>query len=202
MPKKLLKIFTLATLLIMALIVPAVVFATTYGSGDYGSCQYGSCSISVTSNSVVNVNVTPALAGSCTIQSDTVSVLTDNSNGFTLTLGNNSDNTALLYSSYSINATTGTFASPTALANGTWGYRVDGVGSFGAGPTTAQSNISPPSTVFAKTVANSQTHDTIRTTSAAANPAVDTVFWYGVCADPATASGSYTSTVVYTAVTN
>jgi hypothetical protein len=188
--------------LVATILVPVAISASTYGSANYGSCQYGSCSISVISNGTVNLNVTPALGGSCTIQSDLVSVLTDNSNGFTLTLANNSNDNALKYSVYSINATNGTFASPLALANNTWGYRVDGIGSFGAGPTTAQSNISPPSTVFAKTVANNQTHDTILSTSASANPAVQTTFWYGVCADTATASGSYGTTVIYTAIAN
>jgi hypothetical protein len=190
--------------IVTTILVPIAISASTYGSGAYGSCLYGSCSISVTvsSNGTVNVNVTPTLTGSCTIQSDTVSVLTDNSSGFTLTVANSSDNTALTNGGYSINATAGTFASPIALANNTWGYRVDNIGSFGAGPTTAESNVSPPSTVFAKAVANSQAHDTIRTTAGPANPAVETTVWYGVCANTATASGSYGTTVIYTAITN
>jgi hypothetical protein len=175
----------------------------TYGSGAYGSCTYGdACSITLTSDGTISVDITPDSSGRCTIEKDTASVLTDDTNGYTLTLADNSTNTSLSDGSGTIPATSATFASPAALTANTWGYRVDGLGSFGSGPTTAQSNITIPSTVFAGIKASNQTADTIATTSSAADPAVTTDVWYGACADTSVSSGAYTTQVIYTATAN
>ncbi len=182
----------------------AAAYATgTYGSGSYGTCTYGdACSITLTSNGAISVDITPTSSGRCTIQKDTALVQTDDTNGYTLTLADSSTNTALSDGSGTIPATSATFASPAALSANQWGYRVDGLGSFGAGPTTAQSNIAIPSTVFAGIKASNQTADTIATTSSAANPAVGTDVWYGACADVSVSSGAYTTQVTYTAIAN
>jgi hypothetical protein len=183
--------------------IPALpAMAIEYGSGTYGECQYGSCSISISSNGTVAVNVTPASGGSCTIQKDVVSVFTDNSAGYNLTLANSSTNTALLKGGSSIASTTATQTSPLALTTNTWGYRVDSVGGFGAGPTSAQTNIAIGSTVFAGVPASSGTANTVANTAVPADPAVTTNVWYGVCANTSVASGIYTTQVTYTAVTN
>ncbi len=144
----------------------------------------------------------PTSGGSCTIQSDSASVLTDDSNGYTLTLNDSSTDTSLINGSATIAATAATTGSPAALSGNTWGYRVDGWGSFGSGPTTVQTNISPPATVFAGIKASNQTADTIALTSTAANPAVVTKVWYGACANTSVSSGSYTTQVTYTAIAN
>lgn len=182
----------------------AAAYATgTYGSATYGACDYGmACSISLISNGNISLNVTPASGGRCTIQSDSAAVQTDDSNGYTLTLANSSTNTSLVNGGNSITAASGTLASPAVLTSNKWGYRVDGLGSFGAGPTTAQSNISIPGTLFAAVKASNVTADTIATSSSAANPAVTTTVWYGACANTSLASGSYTTQVTYTAVAN
>jgi hypothetical protein len=174
-----------------------------YGSGTYGSCEYGvACSISLSSNGSVNISVTPTSSGSCTIQSDSATVFTDDTNGYTLTLADSGTNTALVNGSGTINATTGTTTSPTTLTGNSWGYRVDGLGGFGSGPTTSQSNASRGSTLFAGIEASDQLADTIATTSGAADPAVTTTVWYGACADTTVSSGAYTTQVIYTAVAN
>ena len=189
-----------AALLVLFPVLP--VSAILYGSGTYGACQYGTCSISISSDSNVALNITPTASGSCTIQKDAVSVLTSNSSGYTLTLADSSTNTALLNGASSISASSGTQASPAALTVNHWGYRVDGIGGFGAGPTSAQSNISIGSTLFAGLPASNATASTIASTSSAASPAVVTNVWYGVCANTSVASGTYTSQVTYTALTN
>ncbi len=174
-----------------------------YGSGTYGSCEYGvSCSISLTSNGNISLNITPVSGGSCTIQSDSAAVQTDDSSGYTLTLADNSTNTALVNGSDSISATSGTLSSPTTLTANSWGYRVDSLGSFGAGPTTSQSNIAPPSAVFAGVVASNQVADTIANATGPADPAVTTTVWFGACANTSVGSGNYTTQVLYTAVAN
>jgi hypothetical protein len=175
---------------------------STYSSGAYGSCQYSSCSITLSTSGTVNLNVTPTPSGSCTIQSDSAAVLTDNTNGYSLTATTTGTNTALVSGGNSINASSGTFASPTALSPSSWGYRVDGLGSFGAGPTTAQSNVSPSSTTFAGMPASNQTPVTLANTSAPADPAQTTTVWYGLCANLGPPNGTYSTQVTYTAVTN
>jgi hypothetical protein len=148
------------------------------------------------------LDVTPTSSGSCTIQSDTATVFTDDTNGYTLTLADSSTNTALVNGSSSISATSGTLSSPTTLTGNSWGYRVDGLGSFGSGPTTGQSNVTHGSALFAGIEASDLAADTIATTSGAADPAVTTTVWYGACADTSLSNGAYTTQVIYTAVAN
>jgi len=176
--------------------------AISYGSGTYGSCQYNSCSLTITTNGTITINVTPAAGGACSTQSDNVSVLTDDPSGFTLSVANSNTNTALLNGTAAINSTTATQASPVALIANQWGYRVDGIDSFGAGPTSAQTNVSPDSILFAGVPASNYTPDTIASTSGPADPAVSTYVWYGVCTDTTVASGTYTTQITYTAITN
>ncbi len=196
-------VVTLASVASLASSGVAALPSGTYGSGAYGACDYGMvCSVTLTTSSSISVNVTPAVSSKCSISSDSVSVLTDDSNGYTLTLANASTNTALVSGAHSIAATSGTFASPVALSGASWGYRIDGVGSFGAGPTTPQANISPSALTFAKLVASNATADTLANTSVAADPAVVTTVWYGVCANTTVPSGTYTSQATYTAVAN
>jgi hypothetical protein len=174
-----------------------------YGSGTYGWCEYGTvCSITLVSDGNITLNVTPTSGGSCTIHSDTASVQTDDTNGYVLTLADTTTNTSLVNGSHSITAGSGTLASPAALTSNSWGWRVDSLGSFGSGPTTAQDNVSPDSTSFAAIQSSSDTPDTIATSSTAADPAVVTTVWYGECANTSVVSGSYATTVTYTAVAN
>jgi len=188
--------------LIFAFFLPTVASASTYGSGNYGSCGYNSCSLSIISNGSVSLNVSPTTSGSCTIQSDEVTVLTDDNNGYTLDLTNGNNNTNLTNGSSSINASNGTFTSPTSLVINTWGYRVDGDGGFGAGPTYAQSNSNQSGITFAGTQPEDGTPDDIASSSVAADPGVSTMVWYGVCADLSLTSGSYSSSITYTAIAN
>ncbi len=176
--------------------------SATYGSGAYGGCDYGSCTITLTSGGSTAVNVAPTPTGTCTVQSDTASVLTDSTTGYSLTMTTSTTNNAMVSGSDSISPSSGTEASPLTLAMNTWGYRVDGLGGFGAGPTTAQISGSIPSVSFAGVPASNQTATQVASAAGPANPAVDTTVWYGVCADSNVPSGTYTTTVTYTAVTN
>ena len=198
------------------------VFATSlpYGVGDYSECPYSAdtanCSISITNNGFsLFMNVTPTISGSCTIQSDQVTVATYDPYGYSLTLNDEATTSKLLPftggSSY-INTSTGTLASPTSLTNA-WGYRVDGLGAFGAGGPTASVVNADPSSLdngvaissihFAGIKTSSGSPDTIGSTSGL-NTSVLTKIWYGVCLDDsvATTPDTYTSTVLYTATAN
>jgi hypothetical protein len=184
----------------------AVVFADTtdshtYGSGNYGRCEYGSCTLTLMSGSSTAVDVLPSGGGACTVASDTVSVLTSNDTGYTLTMNTTTtDNT--MSGPESIAASSGTAASPVTLAMNTWGYRVDGLSGFGTGPTSAQSSSTVPGVTFAGVPASDQTATPVASSNTVANPAVETTVWYGLCADSSIESGTYTVDVTYTAITN
>lgn len=175
---------------------------STYGSGNYGSCDYGTCGITLLSGGSTNIDITPTAAGKCTVQSDTVSVQTGNTNGYTLTLTASTTNNALVATSGSIAAVSGSPASPATLSMNTWGYRVDGQAGFGGGPTSAQTNGSVPSAAFAAVPPSDQAGSAVKSSTSAADTPDDTTVWYGACADTTIPAGSYTSTVLYTAVAN
>ena len=86
------------------------------------------------SNGTVNLNVTPGAAnGNQTTSSDSITILSNDSSGYNVYLSNNSATNGTLGDVIAASSN----SSPLALAADTWGYREDGFGSFGAGPTSA-----------------------------------------------------------------
>ena len=157
--------------------------------------------ISVSSNGTVNANVTPSGSGAQTIASDTVTVSTNDSSGYTLQLGETGASSAMTSGGNSIAASSGTQTTPVVMAVNTWGYRVDGVGGFGAGPTSAQSNGTISGSIKFAAVPASGSPNTILTTSGTATNSTTTV-WYGIAANTSQPSGTYTNSVTYTATAN
>ena len=155
--------------------------------------------ISITSNSTVNIALAPTATGSVTSSnSDVVTVSTNNSTGYNLTLSSSTANTNLTSGANTIAASAGTQAAPVQLTANTWGYRVDGVGSFGTGPTTALTNATSSTQTFAGVPATGAAHN-IKSTSTPAN-ADQTTVWYGVNVDATKPTGTYSNIVTYTAV--
>lgn len=154
----------------------------------------------LTSNGTVNINVIPTGSGVQTIASDTVTVSTNDAAGYTLQLGETGASSALVSGSNTIAAVAGTQAAPIAETANSWGYRVDGVGGFGAGPTSAVSNAAIGSATFAAVPATASPN-TLKTTATTASNDTTTV-WYGIAANTTAASGTYTNSVTYTAVAN
>jgi hypothetical protein len=193
-----------AIALLLLVAVPVYVRADdSYSNGTYSACQYNACGISLTSSGTVDLSVIPGASTTCTVQSDSVAVTTDSSTGYTLTLNDGDTSNQMPGSNGgAINAVSGTNAAPATLGANTWGYRVDGNGGFGAGPTSASSNGSVPAGAFAAVPLSSAAPDTIATSSVAADPAVTTPVWYGLCANAAVPNGNYSDSVVYTAVVN
>ncbi len=159
------------------------------------SSQIGSVLSVFTTNGTVAVNVTPTASGAQTIASDTVTVST-NGPGYTLTLADKDTNTNLVSGPNSIAAHTGTQGTPTALSANAWGYRVDGVGGFGAGPTSTLSSGAISATTFAG-VPVSSSPNTLKNTSTIATNDTTTV-WYSVAANLTQTPGTYTDIVTYT----
>lgn len=153
-----------------------------------------------TTSGTVNVDVTPSGACAQTIASDTITVSTNNAAGYNLKLAESTASSDLVSGGDVIPASAGTQASPVVAAVNTWGYRVDGLGGFGAGPTSAVSNQPIGARTFAAVPATGSPN-TLKTTSAPATNDTTTV-WYQVTADTSTPPGTYTNIVLYTAVTN
>lgn len=189
---------SLLAILASLVLMPAIAGAATTGTTI--SSQIGSVISLFTSNGTVNVNVTPTGSGAQTIASDTLTVSTNASLGYTLQIANGDTDTALESGSNTIPASAGSQASPVAQVVNTWGYRADGVGGFGAGPTSGQNSGVIGSLTFAG-VPSSASPNTLKTTSTTASNDTTTV-WYAVAANTSQASGTYTDTVTYTATAN
>lgn len=177
----------------------AAVFAASSNSNTVINAAIGS-TISISTSGTVTLNITPTGAGSATSASDTVTVSTNNATGYTLQLADADATVTLTNGGNTIGAATGTFAAPAALGVNTWGYRVDSVGTFGAGPTSAQSNAASLSGTWAAVPA-SGSPATLKTTGSTASGDTTTV-WYGASANTTKPNGTYTDTVTYTATTN
>jgi len=157
--------------------------------------------VSLSTSGTVNINTTPTGSGVQTIASDTVSVSTNDTAGYVLKLGETGATTTLTAGGNTIPASSGTQSSPVAMASNTWGYRVDSIGGFGAGPTTSASNSAISGSITFAGVAASGSPNTIKTTATTASGDTTTV-WYGVATTTAQAAGTYTNSVTYTALGN
>jgi len=153
-----------------------------------------------TSNGTVTANVTPTGAGAQTIASDTITVSTNDTLGYTLQIADADATTTMVSGANSLAASTGTQASPIAQVVNTWGYRVDSLGGFGAGPTSGQNSAAIGAIKFAGMPANSSPN-TIKTTATTASNDTTTV-WYGVAANTTQPTGTYSDTVTYTCTAN
>lgn len=185
--------------IVLAAASPVIVSAATTTGNTTINATLASV-ISITTSTTVALAVTPTGAGSATSAADTVTVATNNATGYSLSLADTDTNTSLVSGGNTITAHAGTFGTPTTLANNSWGYRVDGSGTFGAGPTSAQTNQANLSGLWAG-VPSSASAQQLKTTSTNTAADVTSVF-YGVKVDTSKPSGTYADSVTYTAVTN
>lgn len=180
-------------------VLGAAAFAVSAPGSTVVNATIGSV-ITISTSGTVNLAITPTSSGSASSASDTVTVGTNDTLGYNLQLADADTNTDLATGGNTITAATGTFASPATLADNSWGYRVDGAGTFGAGPTTAQTNAASLSGTWAG-VPSSASPVTLKSTSTTAAGDVTTV-WYGAMANSTKPNGTYTDTVTYTATGN
>jgi hypothetical protein len=182
------------------LVSPVIASATINTTANTTINATVGSAISMTTSGTVTIGVTPGASAAATSASDTVTVATNSSNGYTLTLADADATTGLTSGGNTIAAHAGTWASPTTLATNKWGYRVDGAGTFGAGPTSAQTNQANLSGTWAGMPATGSAQ-TLKTTGTTAAADVTTV-WYGVKVDASQPNGVYSDSVTYTATTN
>jgi len=184
---------------ILALAIPAVSYALTT-STTINSVISPVLTL-LSSNGTVNANVLPTGAGAQTIASDTVTVSTNDAAGYTLQLAETGASGNLVSGGNTIAGSSGSQAVPAVMAVNTWGYRVDGIGGFGAGPTSSASNAAISGTIKFAAVPATASPNTIKTTATTASNDTTTV-WYGVAANTTQPSGTYTNSVTYTATAN
>ena len=155
--------------------------------------------LSMSSTSAVNLSLTPGSNPVTSIGAGTVSVSTNNTTGYNLSLANSDTNTSLVSGGNDIAAHSGTHAAPTTLADNTWGYAMAGASGFDLSYTVGD-NQAASVAKFAG-VPPSSAPQQLKTTTAEAQNDTTTVH-YGVRVDSTKPTGTYTDTVTYTAVTN
>ena len=184
---------------IMFALSPIVASAVSQSSSTTVSAVV-SAVISISTGGTVSIALTPTAGGVVSSSSDTVTVSTNRTTGYNLTVADADATTTLVSGSNTFTAHTGTFGSPTTLAAGSWGYRVVGAGGFGGTAYSAETNNGSSSSTWAGMPA-SGSPVTLKTTSSPATNDTTTV-WYGAKADTSQPDGTYTDTVTYTATTN
>jgi hypothetical protein len=195
-----LKIAALALLMTILAISTAAVVSADTASTTISSAISSVISL-LTTNGTVNVDVIPTGAGAQTIASDTVTVSTNDSSGYALELAETGASSDLVSGSNTIPTSSGSQTTPVAMSVNTWGYRVDGVGGFGTGPTSSQNSAAISGSIKFAAVPATASPNTLKTTSGTASNDTTTV-WYGVAADTSQPSGTYTNSVTYTATAN
>lgn len=197
--KSVLVVSTGAIAIVGLVLAPVIASAATQNANTVINANVAAA-ISITSVSPVDLAITPTAAGAATNGSDTVTVSTNRTTGYNLQLADADATNTLVNGGNTLAAASGTFASPAALGVNTWGFRVDGAGTFGAGPTTSQTNAASLTGTWAA-VPVSGSPVTLKTTAVPAVGSVTTV-WYGAMVDLSKPEGTYTDTVTYTATTN
>lgn len=155
----------------------------------------------LSTNGTVNVNIVPTGSGAQTIASDTVTVSTNDSSGYALTLSDTDTTTTLVSGSNTIPASTGSQTTPIVQATNTWGYAVQSLGGFNTTGYAAANSAAISGTLKFAGMPSSASPNTLKTTSGTATNDTTTV-WYAVAANTSQPSGIYTDSVTYTATAN
>lgn len=159
----------------------------------------------MTTGTTVALSLTPTGSGVVTSASDTVTVNTNNTTGYNLTVADSDATTTLASGGNTFAAHSGTKTAPTALANNTWGFAVaagtTGIGTNGFDSSySTESNATSSTSKWAGMPASGSPMLLKSTTTAATNDT--TSVWYAAKATTAQPNGTYTDTVTYTATTN
>lgn len=184
-----------------AIVVSVPILASAATTSTTVSSSISAVISLISSNGTVTTNVVPTGSGAQTIASDTVTVSTNDSAGYTLQIAETSAATALTSGGNTIPASSGTQAAPVAMSNNTWGYRVDSVGGFGAGPTSSANSAAVSGSIKFAAVPATGSPNTVKTTAGTASNDTTTI-WYGVAANTSQPSGTYTNSVTYTVTAN
>lgn len=197
--KKIIK-YTSIVLTSAAIVALPVFSASAETSNTVITATIGSTiSVQSTSNVALNINPTATQAKASSGKA-TVTVSTNNATGYNLKIGMNGADRNLNKATDNITAHAGTLAAPTALANNTWGYRVENVGGFNAGNITPENNVNDLAGTLAGVPAQNAEEEIKNHNAAVQSNTTDVLF--GAKVDATKPSGAYTGTVVFTATAN
>ena len=184
-----------------ALTLPFTAAADTQTSNTAVNLTINSVITAYSSGPTVTLGaITPTAGGLQSTNSDTVSATTNDSLGLTMQLADNSATVnAMTSGGNTLPTSAGTTGTPIALANNTWGWRVDSLAGFGAGPGAVLSGAAPSAITYAA-MPLSASPFTIKTT--AATGSTSATVWYSARVNNTQATGAYTTTVTYTISTN
>ena len=178
-------------------LTPALASAATQSTNTTVTATVDSV-ISISAGTPSAISITPVSGGSQSSQSHVVTVNSNNTAGYTLTLSNADATTTLSGpSAATIAASSNTTGAPAALANNTWGFAVAG-GVFDVS-YSAETNVTSSATKWAGVPALASPYQVKQTAAVATNDT--TTVWYAVKADTTKPNGNYTDTVTYTATT-
>ncbi len=186
---------------VAALSLPFMVSADTQTTNTTINLQVNPVIISYSSGPTVTLGaITPDSTGRQSTASDTVAADTNDTAGLTITLKENDVAVTDMVSGANTIATSpDTPAAPAALANAKWGWRIDSLAGFGAGPTSTISSAAPSALTYAAIPANASPY-TIKTT--ATNGSTSSTVWYSARVNNTQPIGNYSTTVTYTITTN
>lgn len=183
-------------------IAAAPVLATAQSSGEADTQIIATVgnTLSINATGTVDLALTPGASGSVTsIGASTVTVTTNETSGYNLTLEDEDSNTSLISGANSIDSSNnGTYATPTTLQAGQWGYAVAG-GAFDSSYTVGD-NTGTGSELFAEVPASGAA-DIIKNRPGVAQADTTSVY-FGVRVNGTQPSGAYADTVTFTASTN
>ena len=152
--------------------------------------------ITLTAGAAVGFTLTPTAAVAESNASNALTVSTNNSTGYNLTIADSDATLTLTKGSDTIAASTNTYASPATLTTNTWGYAIPG-GNFSAS-YTSQTDVATSTLKYTGITASAQVIKTTATTAASDA----TTVWYAAKIDTSKPTGNYVDTVTYTATTN
>lgn len=181
------------------LIPAAAVFADTKTSNSTISVLINPV-IALTGGTTVTIpQITPTASGNLSSASDTVSVTTNDTAGYTLTLSASDATNALTSGANSIPASANAVGSAAVLASNTWGFALPGGAGFDA-TYSAENNAASSTSKWAGMPVLASPY-TLKSTSTTSLTADSTTVWYAVKANSSQPSGTYQDAVTYTATT-
>jgi hypothetical protein len=185
---------------VAAITLPMVASADTVTSTTTINLTVNGVITSYSSGPTVTLGaITPDSTGRQSTASDTVSAATNNSTGLNITLEANGASTNMVSGGNTIATGAGSPASPAALTNNHWGWRIDSLAGFGAGPGAVLNSAAPSGLTYAGMPASGSPY-TINTTGSTGS--TSSTVWYSARVDNTQATGSYSTVVKYTISTN
>jgi hypothetical protein len=183
---------------------PVIASAASQSANTTINATLGS-SISVSTSTTVAISATPTSGGVVSSNSDSVTVSTNNTTGYNLTLADGDATRNLVSGSNNIVPEADAPAAASTLDSNAWGFALAS-GTTGIGTNTFDSSYSAETNNASSTskwagIPATGSPFTLKTTSSTASNDATTV-WYAIKVTTSQPNGTYSDTVTYTATTN